>query len=261
MAAMTRNQRLNCMAAILLMTTASILAGSEPLVTNSVGMRLAPIPRGQFAMGSPATEAGRFADEVRHPVRLTSGFLIGVTEVTQREWKAVMGDFHPSRVKGDDLPVMGVKWADAVQFCKKLSEKEGKRYRLPTEAEWEWACRAGAEAPFAGGAADEVAWHTGNSGETPHPVARRKPNAWGLYDMHGNAMEWCSDAYQERLGRDLVTDPKGPAEDTARVLRGGSFLHRMRAARCAARHSLMPSYQLQHVGFRVVMEKPDGGQQ
>lgn len=261
MNAITLNRGVVCHAVILLLAPGVLRAGPESIITNSAGMRMAPVPAGQFTMGSPADEAGRFSDERRHPVHLTKAFLIGVTEVTQREWKTVMGDFNPSRVKGDDLPVTGVKWADAVQFCNKLSEREGKRYRLPAEAEWEWACRAGAEGSFAGGTADEVAWHSGNSGDAPHSVATRKPNAWGLHDMQGNVMEWCSDWYQERQERSLATDPKGPPEGSAAVLRGGSFRHRARAARCAARHSLAPSYQLQHVGFRVVMEKPVEGQQ
>lgn len=260
MTRMRRNHRLGCNAAVCLMLTGAALAGPESVITNSVGMRLAPIPAGQFQMGSPPTEEGRHPDEMRHAVNQTRGYFIGVTEVTQKEWKAVMGGFNPSRVKGDDLPVTGVKWDEAVQFCEKLSTKEGKRYRLPAESEWERACRAGGDGPFAGGTVEEVAWHEGNSGEALQPVAQRKPNGWGLYDMHGNAMEWCSDWYQERLGRELVTDPTGPAEGEARVLRGGSFLHRARAARCAARHSLAPSYQLQHVGFRVVMQTPDGGE-
>jgi formylglycine-generating enzyme required for sulfatase activity len=223
------------------------------MITNSVGMRLALVPAGQFEMGSLPSEKGRHPDEMRHGVKLSRAYSIGITEVTRREWKAVMGNSGPGKAEDDELPETGVRWAEAVRFCEKLSEKEGRRYRLPTEAEWERACRAGKEGPFGGAAADEVAWHGGNSGEAPQPVARLNPNAWGLYDMHGNAMEWCSDWYQERLGRDLAIDPTGPAEGEGRVARGGSFLHRTRAARASARHSLNPASS-RHLGLRVVLE-------
>ncbi|HPA18294.1 MAG TPA: SUMF1/EgtB/PvdO family nonheme iron enzyme [Verrucomicrobiae bacterium] len=228
--------------------------GDGAAVTNSVGMRLVLVPAGEFRMGSAAGEDGRHEDEMRHVVRLTRGFRIGAMEVTQRQWEAVMGVQSPGKVKGLDLPVTGVGWADAVRFCSKLSEKEGHRYRLPTEAEWEMACRAGSDGAFSGGAADEVAWHVGNSGEAPHPVGGLRPNAWGLHDMHGNAMEWCADWYAERLGREATVDPAGPAQGEARVARGGSFRHTARAARSAARQAITPSYQYDHVGFRVVME-------
>lgn len=225
------------------------------VATNSVGMRLVHVPSGEFTMGSPAGEAGRHEDEMRHGVRLSRDFSMGAAEVTQRQWEAVMGAGNPSKVKGPELPVTGVTWADAVKFCARLSEKEGRQYRLPTEAEWERACRAGEAGAFSGGGADEVAWHLGNSGEVPHPVGGLKPNAWGLHDMHGNAMEWCADWYQERLGRDAAVDPAGPGQGETRVARGGSFRHNARAARSAARQAITPSYQFDHLGFRVLMER------
>lgn len=224
------------------------------VITNTLGMRLVHVPSGEFKMGSPAGEPGRHEDEMRHGVRLARDFRLGATEVTQREWETVMGGGNPSKVKGPNLPVTGVTWADATRFCARLSEKDGGRYRLPTEAEWERACRAGEDGAFSGGSPDEVAWHLGNSGETPHSVGVLKPNAWGLHDMHGNAMEWCGDWYQERLGRESAVDPSGPATGESRVARGGSFRHNARAARSAARQAITPSYQFDHLGFRVLME-------
>lgn len=212
------------------------------------------VPAGEFLMGSPANEQGRYDDEMAHAVRLTRDFKIGAMEVTQRQWMATMDGGNPSKFKGPDLPVTGVTWADAVKFCARLSQADGRKYRLPTEAEWERACRAGADSPYGGGSIDEVGWHAGNSGEVAHAIGGKKANGWGLYDMHGNAMEWCSDWYQERLGRAMAVDPVGPEKGEARVARGGSFRHHSRAARAAARHAITPSYQYSHVGFRVVME-------
>ncbi len=229
-------------------------AAAGAMMTNSFGMGFARVPGGEFRMGSPAGEAGRHGDEGARAVRLTKAFRMGVTEVTQGQWEAVMGAPGPGKRKGADLPVTGVAWADAARFCSRLSEIEGRRYRLPTEAEWERACRAGEDGPYSGGGVDEVAWHLGNSGEVPHPVGGLRANAWGLHDMHGNAMEWCADWYQERPDRDAVADPAGAASGESRVARGGSFRHTARAARAAARHAVTPSYQFEHLGFRVLME-------
>jgi len=233
-------------------------AGRAPragdVLVNSIGMKLAYVPPGKFMMGSPADEPGRHKDETRHPVTITNGFYIGVTEVTQAQYRAVMG-FNPSETKGDDLPVSKVSWHNATAFCKKLSRAGGRTYRLPTEAEWEYACRAGAAGPFAGsGRIDEMGWHMDNSDERPHPVARKSPNAWGLVDMHGNAMEWCADWCRRDLGAAPATDPASPAAGKQRVARGGSWGHFARACRSAARASYNPAYQLRHLGLRVVME-------
>ena len=231
-------------------------ANTEPgnVVVNSVGMKLAYIPAGEFEMGSPIDEKGRAGDELRHRVKLTRGFRIGVTEVTQGQWEAVMG-YNRSNFKGENLPVEKMSWREAVTFCKKLSEKEGRVYRLPTEAEWEYACRAGATGAFAGtGNIDEMAWYADNSEETSHPVGTKAANAWGLSDMHGNVAEWCSDRYGADYPEGEVVDPEGPGEGTYRVVRGGSWSHFVRACRCAARNSVPESYQLRQTGFRVVME-------
>ena len=223
-------------------------------VTNSLGMKLLYVPAGTFTMGSPLDEAGRHDDEVSHPVTISRGFYIGATEVTQAQWQAVMG-FNRSETTGENLPVSRLSWHHAVTFCKKLSQAEGRTVRLPTEAEWEYACRAGSAEAFAGtGKVDEMGWHMDNSDERPHRVATKKPNAWGLYDLHGNVAEWCADRYARELPAGAARDPAGPATGTYRVARGGSWGHFARAARSAARASFNPAYQLDTLGLRVVME-------
>jgi formylglycine-generating enzyme required for sulfatase activity len=227
---------------------------------NSVGMKLALIPEGEFDMGSPADEKGRQYDETQHKVQITKAFRIGVTEVTQKQWQTVMGAPR-GQFPGEDRPVEKVSWKEAAAFCQKLSETESAKagkpvvYRLPTEAEWEYACRAGSKAPFAGtGNEDDMAWYSDNSEEQTHPVAQKKPNACGLFDMHGNVAEWCADYYQPEYDLKQTADPKGPAEGKERVGRGGAWDGCARRARCAARTTGRESYQQATVGFRVVME-------
>ena len=196
---------------------------------GGVTMKMVLIRPGKFMMGSPETEKGRFDHEVQHEVTISKPFYMGVTEVTQAQYEAVMGT-NPSHFKGATKPVEPVSWNDAAEFCKKLSEKTRQAVRLPTEAEWEYACRAGTQTAFSFGddpsALGDYAWWDGNSGKTPHPVGQKKPNAWGLYDMHGNVWEWCADWY-EGLQKGPVTDPSGPATDNgvrgSRVLRGGAW--------------------------------------
>ncbi|UCE99006.1 MAG: formylglycine-generating enzyme family protein [Planctomycetota bacterium] len=224
------------------------------VMVNSIGMKLAYIPAGEFVMGSPIEEDGRQGDELQHRVKLTRPFRIGVTEVTQAQWNSVM-DINRSHFKGGDLPVEKVSWREAVAFCEKLSEKEGRCYRLPTEAEWEYACRAGTTGAFWGnGDIDEMGWYADNSEGQTHEVAGKKANAWGLYDMHGNVSEWCSDIYGAEYPEEGVVDPVGPAEGTYRVIRGGSWSYFARGCRCAARSSAPASYQFKHTGFRILME-------
>jgi formylglycine-generating enzyme required for sulfatase activity len=150
---------------------------------------------------------------------------MGVTEVTQAQYEAVMGT-NPSYFKGQTNPVENAFWEDATEFCKKLSEKTRQTVRLPTEAEWEYACRAGTQTAFSFGddpsALGDYAWHAGNSGERSHPVGQKKPNAWGLYDMHGNIWEWCADRYG-KYPKGFATDPSGPTTGDTRVSRGGSW--------------------------------------
>ncbi|MCY2953677.1 MAG: formylglycine-generating enzyme family protein [Planctomycetota bacterium] len=233
---------------------------------NGVSMKWVQIPAGKFLMGSPETEKDRRVlrvpynnDEVQLDVTISKPFYMGVTEVTQKQYAAVMGD-NPSNFKGDDLPVENVSWNDAVKFCATLSQKEGagKHYRLPTEAEWEYACRAGTKTRFGfgnnDGDLDDYAWYRSNSGSKTHPVGGKKANAWGLYDMHGNVWEWCADWYGDYPGGD-ATDPSGPATGTSRVLRGGSWYCFPVYCRAAFRHRYSPDLQfIDLIGFRVALD-------
>jgi formylglycine-generating enzyme required for sulfatase activity len=222
--------------------------------TNTVGIRLAQIPAGEFVMGSPAEEPGREHDEALHAVHISKSFQIGVTEVTQSQWTAVMGK-RQGAFEGADRPVESVSWKDAASFCERLSKLENRTYRLPTEAEWEYVCRAGTSGGAAmDGALTDLAWVDENADDTTHAVCGRKPNAWGIYDMRGNVAEWCGDYYSATYPTEPQTDPAGPREGTARVTRGGSFASFARGCRCAARSSMPESYALKFVGFRVVAE-------
>jgi formylglycine-generating enzyme required for sulfatase activity len=229
-------------------------AGPSPdVATNSVGMRMVRIAPGTFLMGSPPGEPLRQEEETPHRVTLTQAFRIAATEVTLRQWLAVMprGGGPPP---GDDRPVTSVSWSETQEFCAELSRREGKRYRLPTEAEWEYACRAGA-ASVATAETDlaAAAWHSGNSEGATHPVGLKAPNAWGLHDMLGNAAEWTTDGYAP-YPREEVKDPTGAAAGATKVVRGGSWRSFPPALRCAARVGTPESYQLPHVGLRVVRE-------
>jgi formylglycine-generating enzyme required for sulfatase activity len=241
-----------------LLSTGLLPAGNDPqpgeTEENSIGMKLAFIPAGTFTMGSPPDERMRQDEERQRQVRISRPFRISVTEVTQAQWQAVM-DMNRSAHQGEDLPVENISWRDAVEFCQRLSEKEGKRYRLPTEAEWEYACRAGVSGAFSPDAdLEEIAWFDDNSGGQSRPVGLKRPNAWGLYDMHGNVAEWCSDAYGPYEGDGEIVDPAGPEQGRGRVVRGGSWRGFPPSLRCAARSSAPESYQLPYIGFRVVKE-------
>jgi formylglycine-generating enzyme required for sulfatase activity len=204
------------------------------VITNSLGMQLVPIEPGEFLMGSPADEPlGNAMEELIHPVEITRPFLIGAHEVTQSEYVAVAGR-NPSVFVGDDLPVEHVSWADAAAFCKALGElpaerEAGRRYRLPTEAEWEYCCRAGAATPYHTGRRllpSQARYAFCNRGEPKQTVSvgSYPPNAWGLHDMHGNVWEWTNDwfsaTYYGSTPRGI--DPAGPARGTHHTLRGGS---------------------------------------
>jgi formylglycine-generating enzyme required for sulfatase activity len=192
-------------------------------------------------MGSPITEADRYVDEVQHMVTLTQGFWLSDHEVTQGEFEAVMGS-NPSWHKGDsNRPVEKVTWESAVLYCQKLTERDRaagrntsqQEYRLPTEAEWEYAARAGTTGSRYGNL-DEIGWHSGNSGLGPHPVKQKSPNAWGLYDMIGNVWEWCSDRWDDYPTGSAI-DPSGPIAGTSHVFRGGSWGNGARFSRSASR--------------------------
>jgi len=237
-------------------------------ITNSIGMKLVLIPKGTFTMGSAAAEEGADGDEQQHEVTISQTYYLGTTEVTQGQFERVM-DYNPSwfltRVMLKDSsmhPVEKVSWEEAVQFCKRLSalpaeRAAGRVYRLPTEAEWEHACRAGTETAFSFGddadALGDHAWWGINSEESTHPVGEKKPNAWGLYDMHGNVWEWCSDWYGD-YPQEAVTDPKGAPGGFGRVYRGGGWGFSARLCRSACRENAFePSYANFSLGFRVAM--------
>jgi formylglycine-generating enzyme required for sulfatase activity len=273
-------------------------------IVNSIGMKLARIPKGTFTMGSPAEEKERLTDEEQHEVEITKDFWLGVHEVTQQQFREVMG-YNPSYFSAfttfgqgkpgakysysvpaagqrhvigydtDDFPVETVSYEEAVELCQKLSalpaEKRARRkYRLPTEAEWEYACRGGVPSrPF----------HPGNSlssrqanfdGNFPYgaekgkclrrtcKVGRYAPNAWGLCDMHGNVREWCSDWYDaDYYGKSPRRDPQGPAEGSLRVIRGGGCSSDGKGCRSAVRFSGAPVLRDFDLGFRVVLVPSD----
>jgi formylglycine-generating enzyme required for sulfatase activity len=278
-----------CLAAFLLPALAApVKEAKKPPreVVNAVGMRLVRVPAGTFLMGSPPVEEGRYDDEHQHEVEITHAFWLGAHEVTQEQYRTVTGA-NPSffaatgaghdRVKGLDtrnFPVESVSWQEAVAFCKKLSELPAERrarrtYRLPTEAEWEYACRAGSSTPFHFGRSLAAAQANCN-GNFPYGGAARGvflrrtaaagaygPNAWGLHEMHGNVWEWCADWYDDDYyRRGPRKDPPGPAEGDARVMRGGSWFGEARLCRAAHRLWAGPTARNKFTGFRVVCVTP-----
>ena len=227
---------------------------------NSIGVKFVLIPAGNFLMGSPQSEGD--ADEYpRHKVEITEPFYLGIYEVTQAQWQVVMGN-NPSHFKGDDRPVDLVSWNDVQEFIRRLNQKEGTdKYRLPTEAEWEYACRGGSETVYCFGDENsrlgEYAWYTRNSGGQTRPVGQKKPNAWGLYDMHGNVWEWCADWYEEGYyRRSPSSDPRGPSSGSGRVLRGGSWYLNARNCRSASRNRHNPVFRSLFDGFRLARITP-----
>ena len=181
------------------------------VITNSIGMKLTFIPAGEFIMGSPSNEAGREKDEgPQRQVKLTKGFYMSVYEVTRAQYRAIMGK-NSRGAKGDNYIAHPIRWKHAMEFCRKLSSKEGKTYRLPTEAEWEYACRAGTTTSY-------------SFGDKWNAAASRQANPWGLYDMHRNPSEWCSDRYANSYANAGTSDPQGPSSGRGRVRRGGGGL-------------------------------------
>ena len=237
-------------------------------------MRFHYIPAGTFLMGSPVSESSKEDDETRHRVTLTRSYWMGETEVTQAQWKRVMGAnvSHFSDC-GDDCPVETVSWFKAVSFVNGLSRVEGvpecyevdgervtfrgldcRGFRLPTEAEWEYAARAKTTPPYHFGSnvseLAEYGWYNDNSGKTTHPVAQKKPNPWGLLDVHGNVWEWCHDWYGSYSNQEQ--DPLGPETGSSRVLRGGAFDFDEGILRSSIRNFDGPERRYFGHGFRVV---------
>jgi formylglycine-generating enzyme required for sulfatase activity len=242
-----------------------------PKITNSIGMKLVLIPKGTFTMGPTIDEKELFGHEEQHEVTISQDYYLGVTEVTQAQYEKMMGK-NPSYFQGAKvgnantaLPVENVSWDDAVEFCKKLSDlpeekKAGRVYRLPTEAEWEYACRSGSKSAYSFGESSkslgDYAWFDQNSNGQTDPVGQKKPNAWGLYDMLGNVWEWCSDWYDE-YPKGAVSDPTGPIKGSVRVYRGGSWSNVAVGCRSAYRRRSAPSLRGDHLGFRVALS-PSG---
>jgi formylglycine-generating enzyme required for sulfatase activity len=245
---------------------ARVRAGQDKELALDLGggvkLELVRIPAGTFLMGSPATEAQRGSDEAPpHAVTFSRPFYMGKCGVTQAQYEQVMGA-NPSHFKGAQNPVEGVAWGEAQDFCRKVSAMSGVAVRLPTEAEREYACRAGSTTAYSfGDSADglaEYAWYRGNSGNTTHPVGEKKPNAWGLYDMHGNVWEWCQDRYGDAYyAENPPVDPQGPAQGAHHVVRGGSWDGDPEICRSAFRGWNIPFNRDEFlVGLRVVVEVP-----
>ena len=242
--------------------------------TNSIGMKFVPIPDGSFMMGSPRDEQGRYNDETLHKVTITKPFYMQTTQVTQAQWEAVM-EHNPSRfdIQGDDCPVERVSWDDVQEFIEKLNMRENTdQYRLPTEAEWEYACRAGSKTKYCFGDDDddgmvgmifsklraaseleEYAWYKKNSEDMTLPVGQKKPNDWGLHDMHGNVHEWCQDIYADYPENHAV-DPEGPTYGDQYVLRGGSWDSDEDELRSADRRRDHPTTRKSRIGFRLARD-------
>lgn len=214
---------------------------------NGVSLEMIQVPKGEFMMGSDKYDS----EKPLHLVTVSS-FYIGKYEVTQKQWKAVMGN-NPSYFKGDDLPVEMVSWEDVQEFCLKLNRMNiRRRFRLPTEAEWEYACRAGTKGSYAG-SLNEMAWYSQNAGSKTHPIGQKKANAFGLYDMHGNIWEWCQDSYSHYSSQHQE-NPTSPKNGVGQVLRGGSWYEDASNCRSTRRRLDIPSDRQDDIGFRVVVE-------
>lgn len=244
----------------------------EKTITNSIGMEFVLMPGGTFKMGSPQDEANRKKKEIEHQVTISKPFYMQTTEITVKQWRAVMGKRFFFKKKGTDhMPVVKISWQDCIDFIKKLNALNEGVYRLPTEAEWEYACRAGTTSAYAWGKTIDCndAMYANNTLNTdlcvsfveskglpvdqPAPAKSYRSNAWGLYDMEGNAWEWCQDWYGP-YGKDAVVDPRGPSAGIDRVRRGGSWYGPGARCRCANRNLSNPANRYQTTGFRLVRE-------
>jgi formylglycine-generating enzyme required for sulfatase activity len=251
----------------------SLIHTAEKTIRNSLGMEFVLIPAGAFLMGSPGYEAHRHKGETQHRVRISRPFYMQTTEVTLKQWRAIMGRKLFGRRKGKgSMPVTRVSWHDCTDFLKKLNALNQGRYRLPTEAEWEYACRAGSTTAFSwGNGADCSKAMFGNNSRkseecleyvksskrllpnSPAPVQSYPPNAWGLYDMHGNVWEWCQDWYGP-YPASPVEDPSGPVSGPGRVRRGGSWFKHSYSCRSANRAYGHPPTRYRTTGFRLVRD-------
>ena len=239
--------------------------GTEREIEIAPGVKIVMcwIPPGEFRMGSPEDEDGRTNNEVQHLVKISQGFWLAKTQTTQAQWQAIMGN-NPSRFKGGDLPVDRVKWNDIcgevkrsggfLQAINRFCDSE-EYFHLPTEAQWEYACRAGTNGPYYSNL-NEIAWYSENSAYRTHPVGQKKPNAWGLHDMLGNVLEWCTDRYGDYTSAvftDAVTDPTGPLVGENRVIRGSGWGNGPQSCRVAARSYSSPASTNGDIGFRLAL--------
>lgn len=233
----------------------------QSFAVGNVVQRMRWIPPGRFMMGSPETELWRYTEESLHHVELTTGYWLGATPVTQALWKAVMGT-NPSRFEGETRPVEMVTWADCQALITRLNDRiSGLNARLPTEAEWEYACRAGTQTTtwvgdvtrnqeFEASHLDSIAWYRANAKRSTQPVAQKAANPWGLYDTFGNVYEWCLD-WSDTYDIEMEQDPRGPADGPGRVVRGGSWYVDAKYIRAAIRHTHRPTCGCDNVGFRL----------
>jgi formylglycine-generating enzyme required for sulfatase activity len=233
-------------------------------IINSIGMEFVLIPAGEFDMGSPSDEEGRYDDEGPvHRVMISNPFYLGAYEVTQKQWREIMEN-NPSAFKDNKLPVECVSWYDVQEFINKLNEKEmTTKYRLPSEAEWEYAARAGTTTRYFFGDSESklgvYAWYYENSGDTTHPVGEKKPNPWGLYDIHGNVYEWVQDKWHNNYdGAPADGSPwengNEDKDDTNRVIRGSGYCQYTAYCRSAYRNNEKPVLQFNNIGFRLLQE-------
>ena len=233
--------------------------------TNSLGQTFVLLPAGTFTMGSPSDEPGRDLDEgPQHQVTLTQAFYMQTTEVTQEQWEAVMGNNPSFFMECPTCPVETVSWNDVQNYIAQMNLKGEGTYSLPTEAQWEYAARAGSTTAFANGRITEtergydpnldvIGWYSYNSGDETHPVGRKLSNAWGLYDMSGNVWEWCQDWY-DGYSSSAMTDPTGPSFGSTRVRRGGRWSACARRCRSASRCSSSPEDRCNYIGFRLLRQ-------
>lgn len=230
-------------------------AVAKAWVAETIGLQLVPIPGGTFQMGS---EQGHSDERPLTQVTLRD-FALGKTEVTQSQWQAVMRG-NPSRFRGGDQPVENVSWDNAMAFCRRLTERaraagklpEGFEFTLPTEAQWEYACRAGTTGNYAGDL-EAMAWFDSNSELKTHPVGTKRANAWGLHDMHGNVLEWCRDWFKDSLPGGQVTEPAGPSSGSFRVYRGGGWSGDAGNCRSSHRFKIAPDDLYDGLGFRLAL--------
>lgn len=259
---------LSIIVATILITAFQRPVRSSQVMVGRIPIEMAPIPAGSFLMGSPVDEEGRDSDEGPQRLVTVQRFAMSKYEVTQKLWIEIMGNNNnPSRFKGDNLPVENVSWNEVQEFCQLLNQRlkltGSSRFRLPTEAEWEYAARARTTSRYSFGDDEEsikdFAWYIENSSHKTHPVGEKRPNKFDLYDMHGNVWEWCQDISTdscERASRDTSSGMIGRSQAADRVVRGGSWRRDAVACRTAARDGYAPGYRNSSLGFRLARTLP-----